>query len=135
MDALVMALGPAFAVGFAVQRLAEILDAAATPFLPDGDKKAKAFLIAIASVAIGFIAAMVAGIRVLAPLGIAGADAVDVAVTALVVSAGTEGFNSIMKFLAYKKEEQKEETKLVEAAGPAAVEAVRTAAAAAAARA
>jgi hypothetical protein len=32
---------------------------------------------------------------------------VDVLVTGLVVSGGTEGFNSIMKFLGYKKEEKK----------------------------
>jgi hypothetical protein len=34
-----------------------------------------------------------------------------VAVTALVISAGTEGLNSILKYLGYKKDEQKAETK------------------------
>jgi hypothetical protein len=32
---------------------------------------------------------------------------VDVIVTALVLSAGTEGFNSILKFLGYAKEDKK----------------------------
>jgi hypothetical protein len=31
----------------------------------------------------------------------------DMFVTGLVISGGTEGFNSIMKFLSYKKEEKK----------------------------
>jgi hypothetical protein len=49
-------------------------------------------------------------VRVLQPLGVANADVVDVIVTALIVSAGTEGFNSIMKFLGYAKEDKKADT-------------------------
>ena len=59
------------------------------------------------SLAAGFLLAIGAGLRVLRPLGVAGADLADIAVTALIVSAGTEGFNSILKFLGYSKESQK----------------------------
>ena len=46
-------------------------------------------------------------------------DWVDIVATGLVVSAGTEGLNSIVKYLGYKKEEQKVETKeKQEAASP-----------------
>ena len=50
-------------------------------------------------------------LRVLENLGADAQEWVDILVTGLVVSGGTEGFNSIMKFLGYKKEEQKEEAK------------------------
>jgi hypothetical protein len=87
----------------------------------------------------GFALAYAAQLRVLAPLG---ADLsrlgenlayfVDYIVTAFIVSAGTEGFNSIMKFLTYKKEEKKAEAvqektnALRSLAGPALSSEVRT---------
>jgi len=105
MDKLVAALGPAFAAGFALQRLLEILD----PLLDKikwvkGNKKV---VLGLVSLAVGLVLAIGIGLRVLRPLGVAGADPADIAVTALIVSSGTEGFNSILKFLGYTKENKK----------------------------
>jgi len=47
------------------------------------------------------------GLRVLEPLGVANAGIWDTVVTGLVISAGTEGINSILKFLGYSKEREK----------------------------
>lgn len=114
METLIKALGPAFAAGFAVQRLLEIADPILAGRITDQNTKKK-WLGSVALV-FGFALAYAAQLRVLAPLG---ADLgrlgenmayfVDYLVTAFIVSAGTEGFNSIMKFLSYKKEEKKAE--------------------------
>ena len=64
-------------------------------------------MLSVVSLIVGLALAWGGGLRVLLPLGLANADAVDVVVTALVISAGTEGFNSIMKFLGYDKEDKK----------------------------
>lgn len=66
--------------------------------------------------------ALGAGVRVLKPLGggTAGiAGWVDVIATALVISAGTEGVNSVLKFLGYAKESEKAEAATKVAAAPA----------------
>lgn len=76
------------------------------PWIPEKGKKR---LIGAIALGVGITLAWAAELRVLEPLGIADAEVADIAVTALVVSAGTEGFNSIMKFLGYKKEEKKAE--------------------------
>jgi hypothetical protein len=110
---LVMALVPAFAAGFAVQRLLEILDPLADRFIGPDRKKT---VLALSSLAAGVGFAGGVGLRVLVHLNtykFAGRferhDLVDLLVTGLVISAGTEGFNSILKFMNYKKEEQKAE--------------------------
>jgi hypothetical protein len=105
MDKLVMALGPAFAAGFALQRLLEIFD----PLLDKikfvkGNKK---IVLGLISLIIGLVLAFGIGLRVLRPLGVTTADFLDAVTTALIVSAGTEGFNSILKFLGYIKEDRK----------------------------
>jgi len=109
---LTTALAPAFAAGFAVQRLLEILDPV-TELVASARKK---LVLGLASLIAGFTFAMGLGIRVLVNLGINKSvapydrfDLLDLFITALVISAGTEGFNSILKFLAYKKEEKKAE--------------------------
>jgi hypothetical protein len=115
MDSLVSALGPAFAAGFAIQQLLELLD----PALDRISKDWKKIVLGIVALVVGFALAIGPEIRVLAPLGITDADTWDIIVTALVVSAGTQGANSIMKFLGYTKEakkgdaaEKREEAKL-----------------------
>lgn len=105
MDTLVTALGPAFAAGFALQQLLEILD----PLIEKIARDWKKTLLALVSLAFGLILAFGAGIRVLVHLGYAGIDLWDAVITALIVSAGTEGINSIMKYLGYAKENKKEE--------------------------
>lgn len=103
MDTLVVALGPAFAAGFALQQLLELLD----PLLDKIAKDLKKIVLGLIAMGFGLALALGTEIRVLAPLGYADEDAWDVVVTALVVSAGTQGFNSIMKFLGYAKESKK----------------------------
>lgn len=105
MEKLVMALGPAFAAGFALQRLLEILD----PLLDKIKfvKENKKIVLGLISLIIGLILAFGIGLRVLRPLGVTTADFLDAVTTALIVSAGTEGFNSILKFLGYLKEDRK----------------------------
>jgi hypothetical protein len=102
MDKLVVALGPAFAAGFAVQQLLEILSP-----LVDKIKTDKKLVLGLLSLLIGLVLAFGAGLRVLQPLGVANVNFVlDAIVTALIISAGTEGFNSIMKFLGYTKDKR-----------------------------
>jgi hypothetical protein len=109
MDKLVTGLGPAFAAGFAVQRLLDIFDGVLN--LVPGGVNVKKVVTALISFLIGLLLAGFAGLRVLKPLGLSGTSravaVVDVIVTALVLSAGTEGFNSILKFLGYAKDDKK----------------------------
>lgn len=112
MDMLITSLGPAFAAGLAIQQLIEITDRFIEQVLKfagpslgiDIDKKLVLGLIS-------FVAALFltvgAGLRVLQPLGVQQGDIADVLVTALIISAGTESFNSIIKFLGYVKEDRK----------------------------
>jgi hypothetical protein len=104
VDKLVLALGPAFAAGFAIQRLMELLDSFLGGSLPEANKKRVAALV---SLAFACLVTFVGGLRVLLPLGMSGSNLMDGLVTMLVISAGTEGFNSIMKFLGYAKEDKK----------------------------
>jgi hypothetical protein len=108
METIVLAFGPAFAAGFALQKLLEIFDPLVDR-LVKGDENAKKMFLGLVSLAAGLILAFGAGIRVLVHLGYAGMDLWDAVITALIVSAGTEGINSIMKYLGYAKENKKEE--------------------------
>jgi hypothetical protein len=114
MESLIQALGPAFAAGFAVQRLLEIVDVLMSAREPG---KRKPAVLGVVSLVIGIGLAFAAKLRVFVPLG-GNLDAtlnanlaafVDYFVTGLIISAGTDGFNSILKFLTYKKEEKKAE--------------------------
>jgi hypothetical protein len=102
METIVIALGPVFAAGFAIQQLLEILD----PLL-DKIKADKKLILGLLSLVIGLALAFGAGLRVLEPLGAKTVGFWDSVVTGLIISAGTEGINSIMKFLGYSKERQK----------------------------
>ena len=99
---VVAALAPAFAAGFAVQQGLQILDS-----FVDMEKIApakKTGLAGLVSLALGVVFAT-HGITVLSALSNTKYPAwVDVIVSALVISGGTEGFNSIMKFMGYKKD-------------------------------
>ncbi len=100
MDALVEAFGPVFAAALAIQQLLELLD-------PIFDKlKAKKAILAFISLAIGLALAFGAKLALLAPLGWEGKPVWDSIVTGFVISGGTEGINSIMKFLGYKKDNE-----------------------------
>jgi hypothetical protein len=102
MDKLIEGLGPAFAAGFAVQQLLEILAPLFDKFW-SGNKK---LLMGVISLAAGLSLSFYAGLRVLQPFGV-NAPAVDMIVTGLIISAGTEGINSVLKFMGYYKQKEK----------------------------
>jgi|GraSoiStandDraft_46_1057282.scaffolds.fasta_scaffold09549_3 hypothetical protein len=106
MDPLITALGPAFAAGFAVQRLLEILDPIVNRLIKEENKK---IVLGIVSLIMGLGLAFGAKLSVLNHLGVTVDSYLDYFVAGLIISAGTEGFNSILKFLSYKKEEKKAE--------------------------
>jgi hypothetical protein len=103
MDKIVLALGPAFAAGFALQQLLELLD----PLLEKLAKDNKKLAIGVISLLFGLLMSFGAGMRALSPLGFTGGGFWDAFITALIISAGTEGINSIMKYLGYSKEVKK----------------------------
>jgi hypothetical protein len=107
MDSFVGALAPAFACGLALQRLLEILDPliGAIPGI-SGNKK---LILALVAFAVGLAVAAIEPLRVLERLDGNANSALDFVVTALIISAGTEGFNSLLKFLGYAKEAKKGE--------------------------
>jgi hypothetical protein len=124
MDELVAALGPAFAAGFAVQRLLEIADPLINLIVGSRPERAtfKKTLLVLLSLVAGLVIAVGAGLRVLEPLGATTSGigtTIDVVATALVISAGTEGVNSILKFLGYAKEDKKQQAARGMAATPA----------------
>jgi hypothetical protein len=137
MNELVVALGPVFAAGFAVQQLVEMLNPLVDKVLSevkgrrkgegedqdqDESKAIKKLILGSLSVAVGLALAFGAGLRVLQPLGVTSAGFWDAVVTGLIVSAGTEGVNSILKFLGYTKEKKKAEAeRAMDAAGSAAL--------------
>ena len=102
MDKLVIGLGPAFAAGLAVQQFLEF----ASPII-DKIKCNKKLLMSLASVVIGLVLSFGAGLRVLEPLGVVNAGIFDPLVTGLIVSGGSEGLNSIIKFMGYAKEKKR----------------------------
>lgn len=107
LDQVVIALASAFAAGFAVQQALEILDATLFVRLPPLGKRTA---LAWTSLGLGVAFAWFGGIRILAALELAKKDSTtDIIISALFISAGTEGVNSLLKFLQYKKEEQKGE--------------------------
>ena len=116
MDALLLALAPALVAGMAVQRFLELADSLVLKFL---SAKAKSVVTTVLSIAIGVGLAVVFKLRVLDALGTHQNRALDAIVTGLVISTGTEGVNSVVKFLGYKKEEQKAETNQIVAAAAA----------------
>ena len=118
MDVLLVALGPALAAGMGLQRLLEILDGPLEGLVgqllkdrtPDQIKASKRLLYNLIAVGVGIALAAVFKLRVLRALGTSGGNGwLDVIVTGFIVSTGTEGINSIVKFLGYKKEEKKAE--------------------------
>ncbi|HEY6713008.1 MAG TPA: hypothetical protein VI055_12145 [Rubrobacter sp.] len=107
MESLVTALAPVFAAGLAIQQLFELLD----PLLERLDKSVKSYVTSIGSLALGFLLAWLGGFQVLGPLGVSVPSVVEIFVTGLIISGGTEGINSLLKFLGYAKEKQKAEAK------------------------
>ena len=107
METLVAALGPVFAAGLAIQQLLELLDALLLKKII-GDEYKKAVL-GLLSLVVGLALAFGAGLHVLEPLGAAVGWPWDELTTGLIISGGTQGINSILKFLGYAKEGKKAE--------------------------
>jgi len=107
MDEFARALGPAFAAGFAIQRLLEIVDPLTDKIWTAQDAKQKKIILGLVSLVVGVILAVFAQIRILEPLDVTAAVWVDVVITALVISAGTEGLNSTIKFIEHSKDDKK----------------------------
>jgi hypothetical protein len=104
MDTLVVGLGPAFIAGFAIQQLLERID----PLFKN--VKNKGLWLGTISLALGLGLAFGANLKVLEPLGAnVTYEFWDTLTTGLVISGGSEGINSVMKFLGYKKSEARED--------------------------
>ena len=116
MDKLVTALAPVFAAGFAVQQFLEIVTSILNLDTKPSFQNWKKVILGIVSIGIGlFLAFEVDALRVLQPLFVDAGGKItanispfwDHVVTAFVISAGTEGVNSILKFMKYGKEDKK----------------------------
>ena len=108
MDKLITALTPVFAAGLGIQQLGEILSPVIDKISPNNKK----IILGLVSLILGLILAFVAKLHVLQLLGVTpspGLDPVDAFVTGFIISGGTEGVNSILKFLKYSKEDKKSE--------------------------
>ena len=105
MNELITNLTPLFISGLAVQQLVELPDAvlSAIPMYT----KYKKGIIRIVSLAAGMILAWAGQFHVLALAGNKDFNpTLDMVVAGLIVSGGTESFNSIVKFLGYAKDEK-----------------------------
>lgn len=105
---VIWALAPAFAIGVGVQRLVEILDSWLSLDTTVG-KERKTAILAFASFAVGLAIAFGMKLKVIAALGGPDMPYLDYIISGLIISAGTEGFNSIIKWLLYSKEGKKAE--------------------------
>jgi hypothetical protein len=108
---IVKALAPAFVAGFAVQQSVEVVSSLGA-FMPKFDDNVKLKKAVLSVVAMAFAACIVVVLK----LDIFKAfNTTDVRpspiwhgiITTVFISAGTEGFNSLLKWLSYKKEEAK----------------------------
>lgn len=103
---VVVALVPAFAMGFAIQRMLEIVDSWISL---DGKVGAewKAALLNGMSLVVGIALAVAMKLKILLVLGFTTFDVLDYLISGLIISAGTDGLNSIVKFLSYAKDVKK----------------------------
>jgi len=109
MDQLTTSLGPVFVAGFAVQQLLEILTSVLNLDSNVRFENYKKAILSVASLAMGFLlASQIPSLRVLHAVDSKNVlNGWDLVITAFVLSAGTEGLNSIVKFMKYSKEDKK----------------------------
>jgi len=108
MDQLTTALAPIFVAGFAVQQFLEILTAVLNIDSNASFEKYKKAILGVASLVLGLVlAGCICKFRILTALNIGPYPKLDVLISGLVLSAGTEGVNSILKFFKYSKEDKK----------------------------
>jgi len=94
------ALLPIAPIGMAIQRVLEIVDA----FQTEERRKEAEYLMLSFLIAL-LIVLIVGGKWLILGLGKGVKGVIDYLVTALVFSAGSEGANSLLKFISYKKNE------------------------------
>jgi hypothetical protein len=129
MHDLIQALTVPFVAGFIVQRFLEILDPITVKFIKDANTKK--IVLGLVSLAIGCALCGYAHITIFHELSALFHNFkdlpfwLDVVVSGIFVSAGTEGFNSLLKFANYKKEASKGDAgDKIKNAGPDAIKAV-----------
>lgn len=112
MDQLISALAPIFAAGLGIQQLGEIL----SPLLDKISTEYKKFVFGLISLTLGLAVALqfdlhVINLLLLEPCNVTRpfTKFLDSIITGLIISGGTEGVNSILKFMKFKKEESKNE--------------------------
>jgi hypothetical protein len=108
MDKLVDVFGPIVIGAFVIQRLIELLDPLVDSAfgLKEGDASAdkkRRLIFGLISMAAGLFLAFGIGLRVLKYFDIEDRDFWDGLATAIIISAGTEGSNSVLKILEYFK--------------------------------
>lgn len=106
-DSIIQTLTVPFAAGFVVQRFLEILDPLTSKFLSNPNTK-KAVL-GVVSLLIGWLIAWQIPVELFHVLLKQAANTeitagFDHFLSGIFISAGTEGFNSLLKFAQYKKE-------------------------------
>ena len=111
-DSIIQTLTVPFAAGFVVQRFLEIFDPLTSKFLRNPTTK-KAVL-AVVSLLLGWAMAAQIPIELFhallkLPDSSPFSSGFDHFISGIFISAGTEGFNSLMKFANYKKEASKGE--------------------------
>lgn len=98
-------LAPIFAASLAVQQVLEVLSVPVEKWF--GEVRTKSVL-GVIGFLIGIVLALVFNLNVMSYFGVQNAgNFLDKIVTALILSAGTEGMNSVVKFLKYLKEDKK----------------------------
>jgi hypothetical protein len=123
LDKLIPALAPLFAAGLAIQQLGELL----SPVLDKISTEYKKVVFGVISLTLGLAVAFLFQAQVLNLLfDVPPNDRdkyvlFDRFISGLIISTGTEGVNSILKFLKFKKEETKNEAAIKSPAnaGPA----------------
>jgi hypothetical protein len=105
MSDLTQNLLVAFVAGFIVQRFLEIVDPFTTARIKNPNVKGS--VMGLLSIFIGWLLAHYVPVEIFKALGQTMTTGWDHVFSAIFISAGTEGFNSLMKFANYKKEATK----------------------------
>jgi len=105
MDELIKNWTPLFAAGLAVQQLLEVCDAFLSALR--GYEKHKKVILKLTALALGMFLATHGEFHALRAVGGSFSPLIDNLISGLIVSGGTESFNSLVKFLGYAKENRK----------------------------
>jgi uncharacterized protein YacL len=110
---LIRALAPAFICGFAIQQFMEIFVNPVLNLLPTScqKKNVKKVIFGVLSLMIGLVISFGINLQILAALNFSTDPFWDKVITAIFISAGTAGFNSVMKFMEYSKENMQKQAK------------------------